>query len=59
MKSDAQALSGQAVTATVEARQMRRGGAVRGMCAAAQAVADQGKIRLGGAFRLPVSRKTA
>jgi hypothetical protein len=29
------------------------------MSAAAQAVADQGKIRLGGAFRLPVSRKTA
>jgi hypothetical protein len=47
------------VAATAEARQIRHDGAVRGTSAVAPAVADQGKIRLGGAFRLPVSRKTA
>jgi hypothetical protein len=59
MKSDTQALSGQAMTATTDARQIRLDGAVRGKSAAAPAVADQGKIRLGGAFRLPTSRKAA
>ncbi len=59
MKSDAQAFSGQAVTATVEACQIRRGGAVRATSAVALAVADQGKICLGGAWRLPASRKAA
>jgi hypothetical protein len=29
------------------------------LTASSQVVADQGKIRLGGAFRLPLSRKAA
>jgi hypothetical protein len=49
MESNAQALSGQAVTATADARQLRHDGVVHGK----SAVADQGKIHLGGAFRSP------
>ena len=59
MKSNAQALSGQAKTATADARQSRPNDAVHGKPAVAPAVPDQGKIRLGGAWRLPASRKAA
>jgi hypothetical protein len=59
MKSEAQALSGQAVTATVGTRQISRVGAAPGTAAIAPTVPCQGKIRLGGAWRLPASRKTA
>jgi hypothetical protein len=59
MKSEAQALSGQAVTATAGVRQICGADAVRGTSAIAPSVASQGKIRLGGAWRLPASRKTA
>jgi hypothetical protein len=59
MKSDAPAISGQDVTATADTRQIRHDDAVRGTSPMSPAVADQGRIRLGGAFRLPASRKTA
>jgi hypothetical protein len=56
MKSVAQAISGQAVTATADANRIRLDGAVRGASEMPEAVADQGKIRLGGGYRLPPSR---
>ena len=59
MKSNAQAMSGQAKPATANARQSRRNDAVSGKLALVPAVADQGKIRLGGAWRLPAGRKAA
>jgi hypothetical protein len=57
MKSVAQAISGQAATASADASQTRRDGASRGPSPLLRAVADQGKIRLGGAWRLPLNRK--
>jgi hypothetical protein len=59
MKSAAQAISGQAVTATADASRVRRGGAVHSSSATPPAVADLGKIRLGGACRMPMPRKAA
>jgi hypothetical protein len=59
MKSVAQAMSGQAMTATAGASRIRRDGAVRRPPVTPPAVADQGNIRLGGAYRLPTSRKAA
>lgn len=58
MKSVTQIISGQtAVTATAEAISICRDGTLHNPLAAQPSVADQGKIRLGGAYRLPMSRK--
>jgi hypothetical protein len=59
MKSVAQTISGRAVTATADASRVRRGGAVHSSSATPLAVADLGKIRLGGACRMPMPRKAA
>jgi hypothetical protein len=59
MKSAAQTISGQAVTATADASRVRRDGAVRSSSATPLAVANLGKIRLGGACRMPMPRKAA
>ncbi len=56
MKSVAQAISGQAANATADASRIRRDGAISGHSLILR-TADQGKIRLGGAWRLPLSRK--
>lgn len=56
MRSVTQTMSRQAVTVT--ASRIRCGGAASGSSPMPRAVADDSKIRLGGAWRLPISRKT-
>jgi hypothetical protein len=53
MKSVAQVISGQAVTATADTSRIRNDGTARDLSAIPTAVADLGKIRLGGACRMP------
>jgi hypothetical protein len=57
MKTVAQAMNGQAVTATPCAGRIGRDAAFRGASPMPRVIADQGKIRLGGAWRLPTSKK--
>ena len=58
MRCISQATSGRVVTVTVDAARLRRSKTHCSPSTTPQSVADRGKIRLGGAFRLPVSRKT-
>jgi hypothetical protein len=57
MKSDAQTISGPAVTEAANASLIRQGAAFGERSPVARVIADPGKIRLGGAWRLPTSRK--
>lgn len=59
MKSVVQAISGQAVTPTTDTSQLRRDGTLCVPSATRLAVADRSKIRLGGGYRLPMSRKAS
>jgi len=59
MKSVAKAISGQAVIAAADTSEVRRDGTLGGALVVRPAVADKGKIRLGGAYRLPTSRQAA
>jgi hypothetical protein len=57
MKSDAQAISGPEVIKTVSVRRIRRDTAFGKLSPLARVIADPGNIRLGGAWRLPTTRK--
>jgi hypothetical protein len=57
MKSVTQAISGKAVTKAANASPIRRDGPFCCPSPMPQGIADQGKIRLGGAWRLPASHK--
>jgi hypothetical protein len=57
MKSDAQVISGPKVTKVASDRRIRRDVTFGGLSPVARVIADPGKIRLGGAWRLPSSHK--
>ena len=57
MKFDAQAISGPEVTEAASAHRIRRDAAFGDLSPMARVIADPGKIRLGGAWRLPASHK--
>ncbi len=59
MKSVAKAMSGQTVIAAADTGEIRRDGTLGGSSVVRPAVADKGKIRLGGAYRRPASRQAA
>lgn len=56
MEFDARATSGSEVIEAASARQIRGDAACGDLSPMAQVISDPGKIRLGGAWRLPASR---